>query len=165
MRITKVISSAITKGKLIVKVLGIGSKDVQTVYNIAPFGIDSNPVAGMRAIWAKTDNLEDRILLGILFEKATAESGETIVYSTNSSGIIQGKIYLKKNGDIEINGNADNAVRYSKLDDKLQSFKTDINTELGKIATAINAIVPGSYTPALLSIDISDAKIDNIKTS
>ncbi len=164
MRLTKVISTTITKGKLIIKVLGLGSKDVQTVYNIAPFGIDSNVNPGYRGIWAKTDNQEDRILLGILFEQAISAPGEIRLYSEDDNKNEVFSLHLKKNGTCEIGGNVDNAVRYSKLDEALQSAINDINTELDKIQTAITSL-GGTYLKSDIELDISDSKINNIKTS
>lgn len=164
MRITKIISTAIIKSRLIIKVLGLGSKDIQTVYNIAPFGIDSNPVSGLRGIWAQTESYEDRILLGVLFEKAIAAVGETRVYSTDADGNVVIAMHLKSNGTVEIGGNSDNAVRYSKLNDGLQNMKSDINTELVKIQVAISGL-GGSYVNTPISLNINDSKINNIKTS
>jgi hypothetical protein len=164
MRITKIISTAVAKGKLIIKVLGLGANDVQTVYNVLPFGIDSNPNKNIRGIWAKTDNLEDRILLGVLFERPTANTGETRLYSENTNGVEVFSLYLKNDGIAEIGGNADNLVRYKKLDDGLQSLKTKINTELEKIRVGLTG-VGGTYTKQDVSVDISEAKIDNLKSS
>ena len=164
MRITKIISTAVTKGKLIVKILGLGSKDVQTVYNVLPFGIDSNPVPNLRALFDRTDSLEERILLGIILENAIAQSGETRIYATNSSGADVFSLYLKNTGIAEFGGNSDFAVRYGKLNDGLQSLKSDINGELDKIKTAITSL-GGTYTKTNVSVDITAAKINNIKTS
>lgn len=164
MRITKIISTAIVKSRLIIKVLGLGSKDIQTVYNITPFGIDSNPVSGLRAIWARTESMEDRILLGVLFEHAIAATGEIRLYSTNENGTIVFSLHLKNDGTCEFGGNADNLVRYSKLNDGLQSTKTGINIELGKIQSAISSL-GGLYFKSDIDININAAKINNIKTS
>lgn len=164
MRLTKIISSAIVKGRLIIKVLGFGSKDVQTVNSVQPFGIDSNPVTGYRGIWARTESAENRILLGILFERATAQPGELRLYAENDAGTEVYSIHIKKTGVCEIGGNTDNSVRYQKLDDGLQNAISDLNTELGKIRTAITRL-GGSYTKTDVELDISEAKINNIKTS
>lgn len=164
MRLTKIISSAIVKGRLIIKVLGFGSKDVQTVNSVQPFGIDSNPNKNYRGIWARTESAENRILLGILFERATAQPGELRLYAENDAGTEVYSIHIKKTGICEFGGNADNAVRYQKLDDGLQSAISDLNTELGKIQAAISG-VGGTYAKSDVELDISEAKINNIKTS
>lgn len=164
MRLTKIISTAIVKGSLIIKVLGFGSKDVQTVSSVQPFGIDANPNKNYRGIWARTESAENRILLGILFERATAQPGEIRFYAENDAGSEVYSIHIKKTGICEIGGNADNAVRYQKLDDGLKDVITDINTELGKIQSAISSL-GGSYAMQTLLLDISNAKITNIKTS
>ena len=64
---------------------------------------------------------------------------------------------------LELMGNSDNAVRYSPLDTELQLFKDAIQGELTKIQTAITGL-GGVYVPGTLSLDISGAKIDEIKT-
>jgi len=64
---------------------------------------------------------------------------------------------------IQLSGDADNAVRFSPLDSNLQNLVTAIQTELGKIATGI-AGAGGSYTPGTLNLDLSGAKIEEIKT-
>ncbi len=82
------------------------------------------------------------------------------------------------NGNVEIQGNTDFAVRFSSLETSINSYATSsdtertniitaINAELTKIATAINAIVPGSYVPtpittAPVSADISSSKVENV---
>ena len=72
---------------------------------------------------------------------------------------------VEKDGNIEVGGNTDNLVKYSKLDLSLQNEATLINTELGKIAAVLNSLAPGSYVPTPVTIDISQSKCDKVKTS
>jgi hypothetical protein len=69
-------------------------------------------------------------------------------------------------GVIEINGNADNAVAWQDLDDAFNTavtgFVAQVQAELVKIQTAIAAI-GGSYTPGTLTLDLSGAKVDEVK--
>lgn len=81
-------------------------------------------------------------------------------------------------GNVEIQGKDDFAVAFTDLNTAVNTYATSgdtertniitlVNLELGKIATAINAIVPGSYVPAPItttpvSVDISGAKVENV---
>ncbi|MDD5013672.1 MAG: hypothetical protein PHW73_01040 [Atribacterota bacterium] len=176
MIIIKIISTAIEKGKLIVKVLGLGSKDIKSIYNILPFGIDSNPSKDYRAIYADTGVNGEKILLGIIYTKVIAEVGEMRLYSEDNNGDEVFSLHLKKDGTCEIGGNADNAVRYTKLKkgfDKLledhnkllDAFNQHMHPTAGTGAPSPPTAVP-DLIPAIVSqADISESKIDNIKTS
>lgn len=86
-----------------------------------------------------------------------------------------GSIVMKENGPIEINGNTDFAVAFTDLAAAIALFVTSIttanaaqdgliNTELGKIATAIG----GAYTPSTVTTppvvaDISASQVPTVK--
>lgn len=157
--ITKVLSAA----KEFVKVLRYGSQDINTPEPSLPYGIDSKPIHNKRGIVAETRRKGKNVILGYILHSEKTESGEIRVYSTDNDGNDKFYIYLKKDGTCEIGGNVDNLVRYSKLDSGLQQFKDQIQQELSFISTGI-ASAGGSYTPSILSLDISDSKIDEIKS-
>jgi hypothetical protein len=176
MIITKIISTAIDKGKLIIKVLGLGSKDIKSVYNILPFGIDSNPLKDYRAVYADTGTNGEKVLLGIVYTKVIAQVGELRLYSEDSNGNEVFSIHLKNNGTCELGGDSDNLTNYSKLKEGFDLFLEDHN----KLVNAFNQHVhptaaPGSPSPptAIPDIipaveseaDISEAKNNNLKTS
>ena len=191
MKLSKIISTAIEKSKLIIKILGYGSADVQTVYTIQPFGIDGNPVPGYRGIFADTSSKEDKILIGVLFENAMADIGELRLHSEDANGNEMASLHFKNTGEveliangsatliakddgtIEINGNADNMVRYSELKTGFDQLKQDFNNFI----TIYNAHVhPGvtsgsaSTSPPPVSgsssgASINASKIDNVKTN
>jgi hypothetical protein len=163
MKISKVISTIITGGRNIVKVLRLGNSDVQTGYNIQPFGIDGNIPSGYRCIFADTGNRGEKIIIGIINTNALAGIGELRLHSENN-GSESFYIWIKNNGTCELGGNSDNAVRYSKLYNAMDKLKTDINAELTKIQTGITG-VGGAYAKVDISIDISEAKINEIKTT
>jgi len=165
MRITKIISTAVQKGKLIIKVLGLGSSDVQTVFNVLPFGIDSNPNKNIRGIWAKTDNLEDRILLGILFERPVTAQGETRIYSENTSGSESTYIHLKNNGVIEMGGNNNNLVKYNELKTAFDKLKDDLNDHINKYNTHVHAGVLSGAASTAVTTALSTASTANMSTS
>lgn len=155
--IVKVLSSELNQlQRLIIKVLRFGKTDVRTALNSAPFGIDSNPVKGMKAIYSETQNKGERIIIGYINEKVLAEPGSTRIYSSNNY------IHVRENGAIEIGGSDANLVRFQDLDTSIQKLAQDINTELAKIATGISA-GGGSYSPTPVQIDINDSKTEEIK--
>lgn len=173
MKLSKIISSAIEKGKLIVKILGYGANDVQTVFNIQPFGIDSRPVKGYRGIYADTASKEEKILIGVILESAIAEEGEIRFHSEDADKAEQAYLYLTAGGELHLNGDADNAVRYSELETAFNELRDDFNNFI----TLYNAHVhPGvtsgsaSTSPPPVSgsssaADVSGAKIDNVLTN
>jgi hypothetical protein len=164
MTLSKIISTIVQKGMLIVKILASGSSDIKTVYNLLPFGIDSNPTKDYRAIYGNTDVKGENILFGVINKNVLTNVGEVRLHAENTSGNEVFFIHLKNDGNCEMNGNIDNFVRYQKLEDGLSNMVTNINTELLKIQTAISTL-GGSYVKSDITLDISDSKIDNIKTA
>jgi hypothetical protein len=87
-----------------------------------------------------------------------------------STGEEKTYINLKSNGDIELNGNSDNAVRYSELKTAMDELKDDFNTFVAKYTThthldSIGGTTGTTSAPATnTSFDISGSKIDTIKT-
>jgi hypothetical protein len=151
-------------GRLVTKFLRNGKDDVQETKTALPFGFDCMPIKGMKAIYSQTSNMAEPVLIGFINEKMVSESGESGLYSTNDEGEIQVYLRLKKDGTIHFGGEAGNLTRYQELNTGLQNYKTAVQVELGKIATVLNGIIPGSYPPPVMSIDISGSKIDEFKT-
>ena len=54
LNVVKIISSSIEGGRRFLKFLRLGRSDVQTAYEAMPSGVDSVPIEGMKAIFAKT---------------------------------------------------------------------------------------------------------------
>ena len=148
----------------IVKILVRGKDDVQTSRQVAPHGIDSNPVKDMVAIQAATAIQGETIVLGYINKDMIAEVGELHLFATDDTGAEKIRIKLKADGTAEFGGDTDNLVRYTPLNTELQAFKTAMQAELTKIATGITG-VSGAYTPGTLSVDISAAKVEELKSS
>lgn len=164
MFITKLISTQLDSvGRRISKVLRFGKHDVQTGFQVAPYGIDSNPVDGMRAIYSLTAQKGKTVIIGYINVDQLAKSGELRLFSTDDAGDLKFSIWLKDDGTCEVGGNTDNLVRYTPLNQGLQDFKIAMQQELAKIAAGI-ASAGGSYTPGTLSIDVTNSKIDEIKS-
>lgn len=163
--IVKVISTSVKKSRLYIKFFRKGKSDVQEVPQVAPFGIDSNPIKDSIALYSKTLQNGEAVVIGYIPIKSLADVGELRLFSTNADGFEQTYTLFKNDGNIELNGNTKNLVRFQDLETGLNSYSSNVGVELGKIAAAINAIAPGSYTPITPSFNISTAKIDNIKTN
>jgi len=162
-KISKIISSTIDKGRRILKILRLGKEDIQTSYESSPFGIDSNPTKDMIAIQMETAERGKTVIVGYINVNQIADVGELRLYSTNSQGVEQGYLYLKNDGNLELNGNVDNAMKFIPMNTALQNQVLLINAELVKIAAGLNAIVPGSYVPTPITLDITGAKVDTVK--
>jgi hypothetical protein len=148
----------------LIKILRYGKSDVQEVNESMPYGLDSNPIADMIAVYSETSELGEKVIVGYLNKKQLAQPGEMRIYSTSTSGALKTFIWLKADGTMQLGGIVDNSVRYRPLNAGLQAEATAINAELTKIAAALNAIIPGIYVVAPVTVDISASKIDEIKT-
>ncbi len=164
MFITRVISSAFDSVKRrITKVRIFGIGDVQTGFEASPYGTDSNPIANMRAIYASTSEKGKNVIIGYINVNQLAAVGEHRIYSTDENGELKFYIWLKNDGTCQFGGSVDNLVRYSPLNEGAQDLVAQLQGELVKIAAGI-ATGGGSYSPATLSLDITDYKIDEMKT-
>ena len=158
--LAQVKSVFVEKSKRLLKVIQFGPK---TAMNAAPFGDDSHPLKDMVAIYAKTAERGEPVILGYLNKNQIASVGEKRMFSLTPSGELSFAIHLKNDGICEIGGNVDNMIRYQPLDTAVQAMNAHVNQELVKIATAITG-VGGTYTPQPLNMDISASKIESIKT-
>lgn len=146
-----------------IKLLRKGKNDVQETYEIAPFGIDSNPIEKMAALYMETEEKGKTVVVGYVNKGQLAEPGETRLYSVDGDGGLKFYAWLKADGTMELGGVADNLVRYAALNTALQNEVNLLNIELTKIATAINALAPGAYVVAPVTVNIAPAKINEIK--
>lgn len=158
--------------RLVVKVLRFGGKDIQTAEQAAPYGIDSNPIKGMTAIYVEGDRKGNKKIIGYLNTNVIAQPGEVRMYSTDDNGAEQTYMYLLKDGTIEIGGDDDNMVRYSKLEQAFNQLQADHDNLVTLFNAHVHAgVTPGSgstgttATPGQPSTaDIVPAKIVSIKT-
>lgn len=164
MNLVKALSSQIDSlGRRIIKFIRFGKDDVQTAIEASPYGIDSNAIKDLVAVYSETSEKGSPIIIGWLNKNQLAGKGELRMYSTDANGQQKFYTWLKNDGTMELGGNVDNAVRYAALDTAIQGFKIDIQAELVKIQTGLTGI-GGVYVPGVLSVDLSAAKINEIKT-
>ena len=159
---SKFFESAVELGKRILKVQQFGAKSANEV---APFGVDANPIKGMTAIYAETSNNSETVVIGYINENQLANSGELRLYSVDENKTLKSFIWLKNDGTIDFNGNSYSSVRFEPLKQGINNKDNLINIELAKIATAINAIAPGSYVPGNITTNIDSAKNEDLKMS
>jgi len=171
-RVNEAISG--TLARLVVKVLRLGSKDVQTALNVANFGVDSSPIKGMVAIHADTGIEGETIILGYIKPDIIAQPGETHLYSTDQNGVDSFRIKLLTDGTAEIGGDADFMVRFNELKTAFDQLKSDHDN----FASAFNNHIhptpsgpssPPTPVPSVIPVqpstaDIDPAKIEEIKT-
>lgn len=132
------------------------SDDIQTVEYVSLPGQDENPINGSRVYIIE---VSDSYKIGIAVDDGVTpamETGEKRLYSLSDAGVIQAFIKLLKTGIIEINGDADFAVRFTALEAQMQILVTDINAAF---ATKVN----GSGAAGGLVLDLSSAKVSEVK--
>jgi phage gp45-like len=129
--------------------------DIQTIEYVSLPGQDENPVDGSRIIIFEISP-SYRVAIAV-DEGVTPEmdEGEKRIYALSGSSVVS-MIKLLKTGIIEINGNGDFAVRWTALNTALQTFVTSLNAAL---ATKED----GAGSPGALTLDLSSAKIEEIK--
>jgi len=166
MQITKVISTRIGSAtSRLVKILRFGKSDVQEPRQSSAFGIDSNPVPKLLAVYSETSENGKAVILGYININQLADIGECRIYSTDENNSLKAYLWAKNDGDLLVNGDTDNLIRYLKLNQGLQQFVNDLKLELTAIQAGIIA-GGGTYTPnPAFHLDISDSKIDNVKTN
>ena len=178
MNAVKIISTEIDElRRRLVKFLRFGRNDVQTAIEAAPYGFDSHPVKDMIALYAPTTQNGKSVIVGYLNKNQLAEIGELRLFSTNAQGDEQAYIWLKNDGVIELGGDEDFLVRYSKLEEAFNTLKADLNALTNSYnshthvtsATIGSSATPGKVEPTASkasesNANISPAKIESIKT-
>ena len=157
---SKFFESAVELGKRILKVQQFGAKSANEV---SPFGVDANPIKGMTAIYAETSNNSETVVIGYINENQLANRGEVRLYSVDENKALKSFIWLKNDNTIEFNGNSYSSVRFEPLKQGINNKDILINAELAKIATAINAIAPGSYVPGNITTNVDSAKNEDLR--
>jgi len=173
MNLVKVLNTELDSlSRRVVKFLRLGKSDVQTSLEAAPYGIDSNPVKDMVAVYAPTGEKGKTVIMGYINKQQLAAKGETRLYSTNADGELQLYTWLKADGTMEIGGSTKNMVRYQELETAFNQLKSDFNALVTTFNSHVHTgVTTGSgssgstATPGTASTaDITPAKINQIKT-
>jgi len=176
--LTKHLQATIEAGKRIIQVIRFGKSDVQTAFESAPFGFDSQAPKDLRAIYARSSNKTEKVVLGYINKNQLAEIGESRIFSIDSDGQVVMSLLLKNDGTAEFGGDSDFMVRFNELKDGFDELKGDVNAFVIDYnahthittATVGPSAVPGIIAPTTSLADpsiadISGAKISEIKTS
>lgn len=169
--IVKTISTSLDDLKRrIIKVCRYGKSDIQTSVEVSPYGVDSNPIKDMVAVYAPTKEKGKTVILGYFNKNKLAEVGEYRNFSTDEEGNVVFYTHLKNDGTMEIGGDSDFMVRYSALETGFNQLKSDFNTFItSQYNLHIHPTPAGPSSPTVLvgtpsTADISGAKIQEIKT-
>lgn len=173
---------------------------------VLPAGVDSSPLADDQGVIISIDkNLGKTVHVGI-YPDPIAAPGEVRLYSRDENGTQKAEIYMTNDGSIiitgetdidingdkininaadtvtinssttEINGNADNAVRYSALETAFNQLKQDYDNLVSGFNAHVHATaavgppVPPTPVPPFIpasssTADITGSKIDEVKVS
>lgn len=126
-----------------------------------PSGDDSPPLSEDRVLLVSIDGEGKHVITGVICKSQGAEPGEKKLYSRDSNGDIQGYIYIKSDGIIEINGNADFAVAFNDLKSGFDTLVSNFNSHTHP--TAPSGPVSPPSIPSTASIDSS--KVSEVKFS
>lgn len=128
--------------------------DVQTVELMTHAGDESSPEDGARVIlvqigpaWVAALAADDLIPPGIA-------PGERRVYSQDG-GARKATVYWRTDGQLELNGTGDFAVRFNALETAFNRLKSDFDAHGGHFA--------GEVPPPASTADISGAKVDTVE--
>lgn len=184
MIVSRYITTTTSEGKRLNTVVcfGTDNTDSRQGYNVAPFGFDSVGTQNLQAVYADTANNRYPIILGWLNTSVVAQEGESRMYATNTNGSsVVGYVYLKNNGELNLLGDSNWAVKYTELAAQFNELKgkfndlvTAFNSHVHLVTIASLAVPTPSATatpvplviPALPSTaDITQSKNTRIKTN
>ena len=145
------------KNVQVLQVIVEGEQDATPALLINPAMDESAPKKDDRVLILRLGNFSIAIggIDGLAPE--TAE-GEKKLYSRDGNGDIAAFILLLSSGIMELNGNGDNAVRFSKLDDQITILNSKYDSHIHPDPVSGSTGIP----TVSLGLDISDAKIDTI---
>ena len=170
---TKLFSTSIDDLKRrVCKVLRFGNSDVQTALEVTAYGIDSNPVKDMVAIYGETSVKGQVVIIGYLNKNQKSAVGELRLFSTDANGTEKGYLWLKNDGIMELLGDKNFAVKYKQLEtafNALQKSHNDFLAEYQKHTHVTNFPVITTAPPVSTQLpdqaDITKAKNEKIKTN
>ena len=132
--------------------------DIQTIQMMSQAGDDTNPPDDARVVILSITDAFKVVIASDDGIEPTMDPGEKKLYSS-AGGTIQAFINLLASGVIELNGNADNAVRFSALETQINQLVSDFNTHTHAVTTA-----PGTTAVPVpqSTVDITGARVDEV---
>ena len=142
--------------------------DIQTVELMSSAGEDVNPPVGNRVLIVDVGAAYKIAIAADDGIEPSIDEGEKKLYSINGVSI-SAFINLLNTGILELNGNADFAVRFNAMKTAFDEMKTDLNNFITVYNGHSHATAPAgpisgpSAAGSASAADMSDAKIDEIK--
>lgn len=149
--------------------------DVQNIEQICQNGEQTNPLDDATVIILEiTKSWKIAVAVKDLVEPdATLARGEKIIYSLDSSNVIQASVRFKNDGTLVLNEGTDWAVQFTALKSAFDQLKSDLNSMISEWNTFATDYVPGSPSTTGLpetvssvsssAADMANAKIDSIQ--
>jgi phage gp45-like len=150
-------------GSIAVRLLQVqisNESDIQTVQYMGAAGDDSAPINGDKVqILSIGPAFKFAIAVEDQNNAASMNAGEKKLYSRDGAGAIAAFINFLVGGNLELNGNADFAVRFTNLESMVTSLnsKYDAHTHPDPVSGST-----GTPSNAPLGLDISGAKVDEV---
>jgi len=155
MKILKVAGSSFDNLKRLVVKIWNGKSDTRTAIEASPYGIDSNPVKDMVAIYAKTELDGNEYIIGYLNKNRLAEIGETRLFSTDSTGNLKAFVWLKSDGIANLNGDINGGlIKIDNLKSQYDANLLNIKNSVLAALSPVDAIMVTLGMPAPLATQI-----------
>ncbi len=151
--LVKTISTAIANLIRTVKVSRYGKDDTVTGKEAMPYGDDSNPIAGMDAVYLELSSRKNKVIVGYINKQQLADVGEKRIYSTDANGKVQFYIWLHADGTCEFNGKDNHLTQFEALQTAFNELKSDFNNHVHTSN--------GSPPTVPSTADMSGAKLNN----
>ena len=135
--------------------------DIQTVELMQPAGQKDYPIDDSQVVILDIGNAFKAAVAVQDGVTPSGSPGDKELYSLDSAGLIKAFINILASGNIELNGNNDNAVRFQALQDKLTALKAQLEAHFHPGVT----VGAGSTSPSatVFDVDISASKVDEVQ--
>lgn len=141
----------IAKGIRKITNLVFGNSDARESYDVSPYGYDAHPISDINGVYCNTSTIGQPVTIGYINKNQKAALGESRMYSTNSTGVVQYNVWLRSSGEVLI-GASDNPASYTNFLTKFNELKIGfdlLRTEVNALVTSYNAHTH-LYVPALV---------------
>jgi hypothetical protein len=166
-------------GRIVKSLIKDSLREVQTeIYKnmikssrqVLPPGIDCAPIEDDQGVVIIIESEGKSVSIGV-YPDPQAESGEVRFYSRDDNGNQKAYSWHKKDGTLELNGNADFAVAFNDLKTGFDQLKSDFNTFVSvayNLHTHVSVTSLGTPTPPVptgssTAASIDGSKVDTVK--
>ena len=174
MIVSKVAGSNIMNKLRKIKAIVFGKDDVREPNEVAPYGYDASPVNDIYAVYSNTNTIGVPIIIGYFNKQQKAQTGESRIFATDSTGVFKYNVWLRADGTVLI-GDSDEPSDYTNFLVKFNELKTGfdtLRTEVNSMVTVFNAHVHPASVPVLITATpqtsatatIDSSKATKIKT-